>query len=115
MFTVDVKQQCNNKKNLEGLKCFVKGLDFFLLALCGCVCGGGGGGGGGLRFSTSPSVKKITPTPPPHTHTHTHKGSRKNSDPLTKHFKTSYLLAARHIRTLLTYDNPVLLSGPAEY
>ena len=29
---------------LKVLKCFVRGSDFFLLALCVCVCLGGGGG-----------------------------------------------------------------------
>ena len=40
---------------LEVLKCFIRGGQIFLLALCVC--------GGGVRFSTSPSVKKITDPP----------------------------------------------------
>ena len=53
-------------------------------------------------------------TPPP---THTHKTSRKNSDPpLTKHFKTSNPPPRPpYTQTTSTYDNPISLSGPAEY
>ena len=64
---------------------------------------------GSVIFFTEEEVLNLTPPP-----THTHKASRKNSDPSDK---TSNPTPPRppYTQTTLTYDNPILLSGPAEY
>ena len=72
-------------------------------------------GGGSVIFFTEGEVLNLTLPPPPPPHT---KQVEKILTPLTKHFKTS--TPPPHSRppytqTTLTYDNPILLSGPAEY
>ena len=74
-------------------------------------------GGGSVIFFTEGEVLNLTPAPPPPTHTPT-KQVEKILIPSDKHFKTSNPPPPPrppYTQTTLTYDNPILLSGPGEY
>ena len=98
-----------NKKYLKKEKRRSDPWDFFVIGISQLLKGGGS-----VIFFTEGEVLNLPPsTPPPHTQ----KASRKILNPSDKIFYNSspHPLPPPYTRATLIYDNPILLSGPAEY